>query len=51
VKVTEVDPICALQAAMEGYEVQTVEDVAGKADIFVTATGNKDVMTVDHMRR
>ncbi len=48
--VTEVDPICALQAAMEGYEVQTVEDVADKADIFVTATGNKDVLTVDHMR-
>jgi adenosylhomocysteinase len=48
--VTEIDPICALQAAMEGYEVQTVEDVAGKADIFVTATGNKDVLTVDHMR-
>ena len=48
--VTEVDPICALQAAMEGYEVQTVEDVASKADIFVTATGNKDVLTVDHMR-
>jgi adenosylhomocysteinase len=50
VMVTEVDPICALQAAMEGYEVVTVEDVAGKADIFVTATGNKDVLTVDHMR-
>ena len=50
VKVTEVDPICALQAAMEGYEVLTVEDVAGEADIFVTATGNKDVLTVDHMR-
>jgi adenosylhomocysteinase len=49
--VTEVDPICALQAAMEGYEVQTMEDVADKADIFVTATGNKDVLTVDHMRR
>ena len=48
--VTEIDPICALQAAMEGYEVQTMEDVAGKADIFVTATGNKDVLTVDHMR-
>jgi adenosylhomocysteinase len=48
--VTEVDPICALQAAMEGYEVVTVEDVAAKADIFVTATGNKDVLTVDHMR-
>jgi len=50
VKVTEVDPICALQAAMEGYEVVTVEDVAGEADIFVTATGNLDVLTVDHMR-
>jgi adenosylhomocysteinase len=51
VVVTEIDPICALQAAMEGYEVQTMEDVADKADIFVTATGNKDVLTVDHMRR
>jgi adenosylhomocysteinase len=50
VMVTEVDPICALQAAMEGYEVVTVEDVAAKADIFITATGNKDVLTVDHMR-
>jgi adenosylhomocysteinase len=50
VVVTEIDPICALQAAMEGYEVQTMEDVAAKADIFVTATGNKDVLTVDHMR-
>ena len=49
--VTEIDPICALQAAMEGYEVQTMDDVAGKADIFVTATGNKDVLTVDHMRQ
>ena len=49
--VTEIDPICALQAAMEGYEVQTMDDVADKADIFVTATGNKDVLTVDHMRR
>ncbi len=49
--VTEIDPICALQAAMEGYEVQTMEDIADKADIFVTATGNKDVLTVDHMRR
>jgi adenosylhomocysteinase len=48
--VTEIDPICALQAAMEGYEVQTMADVAGKADIFVTATGNKDVLTVEHMR-
>jgi adenosylhomocysteinase len=51
VMVTEVDPICALQAAMEGYEVVRVEDVAGKADIFVTATGNKDVLTLDHMRK
>ncbi|MDP8916704.1 MAG: adenosylhomocysteinase, partial [Pseudomonadota bacterium] len=50
VVVTEVDPICALQAAMEGYEVKTVEDWVGQADIFVTATGNKDVITVDHMR-
>jgi adenosylhomocysteinase len=48
--VTEIDPICALQAAMEGYQVQTLDDVAGDADIFVTATGNKDVITVDHMR-
>ena len=48
--VTEIDPICALQAAMEGYDVKTMEDVAGTADIFVTATGNKDVITVDHMR-
>src|SRR3569623_2239780 len=47
---TEVDPICALQAAMEGFEVVTMEDVAARADIFVTATGNKDVLTVDHMR-
>ncbi|WP_312781185.1 adenosylhomocysteinase [Brevundimonas sp.] len=48
--VTEIDPICALQAAMEGYEVQTLEDVADKADIFVTTTGNKDVIRVEHMR-
>ena len=48
--VTEIDPICALQAAMEGYDVQTMDEVAGKGDIFVTATGNKDVLTVDHMR-
>ncbi len=50
VQVTEVDPICALQAAMEGYEVVTMEDAAPKADIFVTATGNVDVITADHMR-
>ncbi len=48
--VSEVDPICALQAAMEGYEVVTMEDAAPRADIFVTATGNKDVITLDHMR-
>ena len=48
--VTEVDPICALQAAMEGYEVLTIEDALPTADIYVTATGNKDVITVDHMR-
>jgi adenosylhomocysteinase len=50
VMVSEVDPICALQAAMEGYEVTTMEDAAARADIFVTATGNIDVITVDHMR-
>ncbi|MGA0602617.1 adenosylhomocysteinase [Caulobacter sp. KR2-114] len=48
--VTEIDPICALQAAMEGYEVLTIEDTLKTADIYVTATGNKDVITVDHMR-
>jgi adenosylhomocysteinase len=50
VLVTEVDPICALQAAMEGFEVTTMEDAAPEADIFVTATGNKDIITLDHMR-
>ena len=50
VMVSEVDPICALQAAMEGYEVTTMEDAATRADIFVTATGNVDVITIDHMR-
>jgi len=50
VLVTEIDPICALQAAMEGYEVVTLEEAAPKADIFVTATGNKDVINLDHMR-
>src|SRR5690606_19929103 len=50
VMVTEVDPICALQAAMEGYEVTTMDDAAPVADIFVTATGNVDVITLDHMR-
>ncbi|TXN05279.1 adenosylhomocysteinase [Methylobacterium sp. WL64] len=50
VLVSEIDPICALQAAMEGYEVVTMEDAAARADIFVTATGNKDIITLDHMR-
>ena len=50
VLVAEIDPICALQASMEGYEVTTMEDAAPRADIFVTATGNKDVITIDHMR-
>ena len=50
VLVSEIDPICALQAAMEGYEVVTMEEAAPRADIFVTATGNLDVITVDHMR-
>lgn len=50
VVVTEVDPICALQAAMAGYQVLTLEDVVSKADIFITATGNLDVITIDHMR-
>jgi adenosylhomocysteinase len=49
--VTEIDPICALQAAMEGYEVRTLEEVVETADIFVTTTGNKDIITLDHMRR
>ncbi|MEI6649837.1 MAG: adenosylhomocysteinase [Candidatus Moraniibacteriota bacterium] len=47
--VTEVDPICALQAAMEGYEVRTIEEALTSADIFVTATGNRDIITIDHM--
>ena len=50
VVVTEIDPICALQAAMEGYEVSTMEDAAPVGDVFVTATGNIDVITLDHMR-
>ncbi|HEX2655187.1 MAG TPA: adenosylhomocysteinase [Xanthobacteraceae bacterium] len=50
VMISEIDPICALQAAMEGYEVVTMEDAAPRADIFVTATGNVDVITVEHMR-
>ena len=51
VRVTEVDPICALQAAMDGYEVVTLEDAAPTADIVITTTGNKDVITIDHMRK
>src|ERR1700704_4111512 len=50
VMVSEIDPICALQAAMEGYEVVTMEEAAPRADIFVTATGNKDILTIEHMR-
>src|ERR1700741_3467110 len=50
VLVTEIDPICALQAAMEGYQVTTMDEAASQADIFVTATGNIDVITIDHMR-
>jgi adenosylhomocysteinase len=49
--VTEIDPICALQAAMEGYDVKTLEDVVDTADVFVTTTGNKDIITADHMAR
>ena len=51
VQVTEIDPICALQAAMQGYQVVRLEDVVGTADIFITATGNKDIITADHMAR
>ena len=51
VMISEIDPICALQAAMEGYEVTTMEDAAARADIFVTATGNLDVITLEHMRK
>ena len=48
--VTEIDPICALQALMDGYEVRTLDEVVETGDVFVTATGNKDIITVDHMR-
>ena len=51
VAITEIDPICALQACMEGYEVVRIEDVIETADLFITATGNKDIITVDHMAR
>jgi adenosylhomocysteinase len=50
VMVTEIDPICALQAAMEGYQVTTMDEAASPADVFVTATGNIDVITIDHMK-
>jgi adenosylhomocysteinase len=49
--VTEIDPICALQAAMEGYEVTTIEDTLGRADIYITTTGNKDILTLEHMAK
>jgi len=49
VVITEIDPICALQAAMQGYEVKRLESVLGEADIFITATGNRDIITADHM--
>jgi len=49
--VTEIDPICALQASMEGYEVKTVEDTLGIGDIYVTTTGNKDIIRIEHMER
>lgn len=51
VVVTEIDPICALQAAMEGYQVKTIEDIVSEADIFITATGNKDIITIEHMEK
>ena len=51
VKITEIDPICALQASMEGFKVETIEDALGEGNIFVTTTGNKDVLTIEHMRK
>jgi adenosylhomocysteinase len=51
VVITEIDPICALQAAMQGYEVRTLDEVIGSADIFITATGNRDIITAEHMGR
>src|SRR5690606_9808750 len=50
VVVTEIDPICALQAAMEGFEVTSIEDTLGRGDIYVTTTGNKDIITTEHMQ-
>ena len=49
--ITEIDPICALQAAMEGYQVNTIENVVKEADVFVTATGNRDIITIEHMQK
>ena len=49
--VTEIDPICALQASMEGFEVKTVEDTLDEGNIYVTATGNRDIITVEHMKK
>merc|ERR1712146_219485 len=49
--VTEIDPICALQACMEGYQVCTMEDIVGTADVFITTTGNKDIITLEHMSK
>merc|ERR1712100_451534 len=51
VLITEIDPICALQACMEGFQVVTMEDVVGEIDIVITTTGNKDIITVDHMAK
>merc|ERR1711865_634464 len=51
VMVTEVDPICALQACMEGFQVVTIEELVGIADVFITTTGNKDIITVEHMAK
>lgn len=49
-KVTEIDPICALQAAMDGFEVVELEDAVSSADVFITTTGNKDIIRIEHMR-
>merc|ERR1711988_1568544 len=51
VYITEIDPICALQACMEGYQVCTMEDIVGTADVFITTTGNKDIITLEHMAK
>merc|ERR1712066_1020755 len=51
VMISEIDPICALQACMEGYQVATIESVVGEIDIFVTATGNKDIVMLEHMKK